>query len=115
MYQRLLLPCSPMHLRLAARTHVHQRLPPYASSPAAPRAREPALFRAVHDDGDEEDLEETEARAPIATHLTCLLPSYTPLSTPFALPLRRAKVSPTTRNCCGLRATVPGAAEQLSG
>ena len=48
----------------AARTHMHQRLPPYASRPAAPRAREPALFRAVHDDGDDEDLEETEAPAP---------------------------------------------------
>ena len=48
----------------AARTHMHQRLPPYASRPAAPRAREPALFRAVHDDGDDEDLEETEAPPP---------------------------------------------------
>ena len=32
--------------------------------PAAPRAREPALFRAVRDDGDLEDLEEDEARSP---------------------------------------------------
>lgn len=55
------------HVLEAARTHMHQRLLPCASRPAArglPGAREPALFRAVHDDGDQEDLEETEARLP---------------------------------------------------
>ncbi len=29
---------------------------------------EPALFHAVHDDGDEEDLEEDEAREALAAH-----------------------------------------------
>ena len=62
--------CPAAHVLEAARTHMHQRLPPYASRPAArglPGAREPALFRAVHDDGDQEDLEETEARLALVT------------------------------------------------
>ena len=36
--------------------------------PPDPRAKEGALFRAVHDDGDEEDLEEEEAREALADY-----------------------------------------------
>ena len=43
-----------------ARGVITQWLPPGES------ADEPALFRAVHDDGDEEDLEEAEAEEAIA-------------------------------------------------
>ena len=48
--------------RLALRRRPHCLPCVSVCRPAAPRARDPALFRVVHDDGDEEDLEESEVR-----------------------------------------------------
>ena len=39
-----------------------------AARPPDPRATDGALFRAVHDAGDEEDLEEEEAREALADY-----------------------------------------------